>query len=78
MAQNNATRYWIRKMEVETESPSRLYLSRIEGLEKSPLTYADHRYGWSQAYGDLGLTSPCLILCRMGDVGQPCQYWKNN
>ena len=51
-------------------------LSRIEGLMKSPLTDTYHRYGWSQAYGDLGLMSPCFILCRIGDVAQLCQYEK--
>jgi hypothetical protein len=43
-------------------------LSRIEGLMKSPLTDTYHRYGWSQAYGDLGLKSPFFIVCRIGDV----------
>jgi len=51
-------------------------LSRIEGLMKSPLTDTDHRYGWSQAYGDLGLNSPLFIVRRIGDVAQLCQYEK--
>ena len=51
-------------------------LSRIEGLMKSPLTDIYHRYGWSQAYGDLGLNSPFFIARRIGDVAQPCQYEK--
>jgi hypothetical protein len=40
-------------------------LSRIEGLMKSPLTDTYHRYGWSQAYGDLGLKSPFFIIRRI-------------
>ncbi len=48
-------------------------LSRIEGLMKSPLTDTYHRYGWSQAYGDLGLKSPFFIVRRIGDVAQLCQ-----
>jgi hypothetical protein len=51
-------------------------LSRIEGLMKSPLTDTYHRYGWSQAYGDLGLESPFFIVRRIGDVAQLCQYEK--
>ncbi len=43
-------------------------LSRIEGLMKSPLTDTYHRYGWSQAYRDLGLNSPFFIVRRIGDV----------
>jgi hypothetical protein len=61
---------------VEIESPSTLCIFRIEGLVKSPLTDTDHRYGWSQAYGDLGLMSPCFMHCRIGDVAQFCQYEK--
>jgi len=61
---------------VKIESPSTLCLSRIEGLVKSPLTDTDHLYGWSQAYGDLGLMSPLFIVCRIGDVAQFCQYEK--
>jgi len=58
---------------VKIESPSTLCLSRIEGLVKSPLTDTDHRYGWSQAYGDLGLNSPCCMLCRIWNVTKTCQ-----
>ena len=49
-------------------------LSRIEGLMKSPLTDTYHRYGWSQAYGDLGLNSPFFIVRIIGDIAQLCQY----
>jgi hypothetical protein len=49
-------------------------LSRIEGLMKSPLTDTYHRYGWLQAYGDLGLKSPFFIVRIIGDVAQLCQY----
>jgi hypothetical protein len=45
-------------------------LSGIEGLMKSPLTDTYHRYGWSQAYGDLGLKSPFFIVRRIGDVAR--------
>ena len=41
---------------------------------KSPLTDTYHRYGWSQAYGDLGLKSPFFIVRIIGDVAQLCQY----
>ncbi len=32
---------------------------------KSPLTDTYHRYGWSQAYGDLGLNSPFFMFSRI-------------
>ena len=41
---------------------------------KSPLTDTYHRYGWLQAYGDLGLKSPFFIVRIIGDVAQLCQY----
>jgi hypothetical protein len=48
-------------------------LFRIERLMKSPLTNTYHRYGWSQAYGDLGLNSPFFIVRRIGYVARLCQ-----
>ena len=43
---------------------------------KSPLTDTYHRYGWLQAYGDLGLKSPFFIVRIIGDVAKLRQYKK--
>ena len=61
---------------VEIETPPTLCLSRIEGPVKSPLTETDNRYGWSQAYRELGLKGPFFMVRRIGNVIQIFQYEK--